>query len=77
MWLLPMKPPIRLPMAIEAYRPPGEYSLRARSGPTPAGLFPAIVDEMSTGAFDDARPHRPAVRHVLVIAQVGGRGRNV
>jgi hypothetical protein len=70
MLLLPMKSSIRLPKAIEAHRPQVEYSLRARLGPAHAGWLQAIFDEMATGAFDDARPHRPAARQVLVVAHV-------
>src|SRR5882724_5025290 len=70
MLLVPMKLPIRLPMAIEAYRPQVEYSLRARVGPAHAGWLHAIFDEMSTGPFDDACPNWPAARQVLVVAHV-------
>jgi hypothetical protein len=71
MLLLPMKSSIRLPKAIEAHRPQVEYSMRARSGPTHAGLFHAIFDEMSTGAFVDSRPNRPAARQVPVARMYG------
>src|ERR1700751_661490 len=70
MLLLPMKLPIALPVTVEAHGPQVEHGLRPGFRPAHAGLLHAVLHQMPTGALDDPRANRPALRQVLVVAHI-------
>jgi len=62
---------VGIPILIDAHSPQVKESLSASEGPTHAGTFHAIFDEMAASAFDDASADRPALSQVVAIAHVG------